>query len=193
MLSYNELKPKTFIVLNGAPYEVLSVHVFRKQQRKPVNQTKLRNLKTGKVTEQTFHQSETVEEADIDTKTLVYIYNAPARDGQTGLWWFHEVGDPGKRMSITEDIVGPQGKFLKEKTEVDGLLFNDEIIGIRIPIKAQLKVVEAPPNIKGNTAQGGTKPVTLETGAIVNAPLFVKTEDTIEVNTETGEYTQRVS
>ncbi|MCI0619529.1 elongation factor P [Candidatus Wolfebacteria bacterium] len=192
MLSYNEIKPKTFIVLNGEPYEVLSAHVFGKQQRRPVNQTKLRNLKTGKVVEQTFRQSETAEEADIDTTTLVYIYNTPTRGGQEGEWWFHESGDPGKRIGISENIVGTQGKFLKEKTEVDGLLFNSEIIGIRIPIKMQLAVTEAPPNVRGNTAQGGTKPVTLETGAVVNVPMFVKEGDVVEVNTETGTYTQRM-
>lgn len=186
MLSYNEVKPKTFIVWNGEPYEVLAAHVFRKQQRKPVNQTKLRNLKTGKVVEQTFHQSETIEEADVDTKTLIYIYN------NKGEWWFHEENNPGKRMGISESIVGAQGKFLKEKTTVDGLFFNDEVIGIRIPIKIQLTVAEAPPNVRGNTAQGGTKPATLETGAVVSVPMFVKEGDVVEVNTETGTYTNRV-
>lgn len=186
MLSYNELKPKTYIVFNGDPWEVVSVHVFRKQQRKPVNQTKIRNLKTGKVIDQTFHQSEKVEPADIETRTLTYIYN------NRGEWWFHEAENPSARMSIPEDTLGENRKFLKEQTDVDVLFFESEPIGIHVPIKMQLKVTEAPPNVKGNTATGGTKPVTLETGAVVNAPLFIEAGDTIEVNTETGEYTNRV-
>jgi len=185
MLEYNEIKPKTFIVLDGEPYEVIDSHVFRKQQRKPVNQTKLKNLITGKVAERSFHQSEKADEADLQKRQLVFIYQ------NRGEWWFHEVGNPGARFSIPEATIGDERKFLKENTEVEGLFFNDVIIGVRLPIKMTLKVVEAPPNVKGNTAQGGNKPVTLETGAIVTTPMFVEVGDMIEVNTQTGEYTGR--
>lgn len=185
MLDYSEIKEKKYIVLDGDPYEVLSSHVFRKQQRKPVNDTKLRNLITGKVTERSFHQSEKVEEADISKKTIKYLYN------NRGEWWFCEESDPSKRFKLPQELVGDQGKFLKENSLVDGLLFNDEIIGLKLPIKVELKVTEAPPAVKGNTAQGGNKQVTLETGAIISAPLFINEGDIIRVNTETGTYTER--
>ncbi len=186
MLTYNEIKPKKVILLNDEPYEVLDSHVFRKQQRKPVNATKLRNLITGKVTEYSFHVSEKAEEAEIESRPLVYIYQ------NRGEWWFHVVGNPSERITLAEDILGDQKKFLKEKMEIVGLFFNDKAIGVRLPIKVSYKVVEAPPTIRGNTSQGGNKLVKLETGAMINVPLFVEMGDTIEINTETGDYVSRV-
>lgn len=173
--------------MDGQPFEVLSSHVFRKQQRKPVNQTKLRNLITGKVIEYSFHQSEKAEQADISNKDVKYLYN------NKGEWWFCEPKDPSKRMSFSAEVVGDQGKFLKENTVVQAMTFNDEIIGLKLPIKVELKVTEAPPNIKGNTATGGTKIVTLETGAQISTPLFIAEGETIRVNTNTGEYVERAN
>lgn len=187
MLEYNEITERKYIVMDGQPFEVVSSHVFRKQQRKPVNQTKLRNLITGKVTEYSFHQSEKAEQADIATIDIKYLYN------NKGEWWFCEPNNPSKRMSFREEVVGPQGKYLKENMVVNAMTFNDDIIGLKLPIKVELKVKEAPPNVKGNTAQGGNKQVTLETGAVVNVPMFIAEGETIRVNTETGEYVERVN
>ncbi len=185
MLNYNEITNGKIILFNGEPYEVLDSHVFRKQQRKPVNATKLKNLITGKVTENSFHVSEKAEEAEIEDRPLVYIYNS------RGQWWFHKAGNPGERMTFPEDILGDKAKFLKEKMEVTGLYFDDRPIDIRLPIKVTYKVVEAPPNVRGNTAQGGNKLVKLETGAMITTPMFVEEGDTIEINTETGLYVGR--
>lgn len=186
ILSYNEIVPKKIIIYNNEPFEVLSSWVFRKQQRKPVNQTKLRGLKSGKVLEISFHQTETVPEADVESKELTYIYSAK---GET---WFHEAGNPKERISLPETITGPQMKFVKEKSDLSAVVWNDEVIGLQIPIKVELLVKEAPPAIKGNTAQGGSKQVVLETGAVVNTPLFINEGDIIRVNTETGDYVERV-
>lgn len=186
MLAYNDIRIGKVIIFNGEPYAVLSSHVFRKQQRKPVNATKLKNLITGKVTEYSFHVSEKAEEAEIETRPLTYIYNA------RGEWWFHRTGNPSERITLPEDLLGDQKKFLKEKMELDGLYFEDKPFGIRLPIKMQFKVAEAPPNVRGNTSQGGNKLVTLETGAQITTPMFVEIGDTIEINTETGEYVSRV-
>jgi len=187
MLVYNDIRVGKVILMDGAPYQVLDSHVFRKQQRKPVNATKLKNLITGKVTEYSFHVSEKADEAEIETLPLMYIYNAK------GEYWFHKVGAPADRMTLPADILGDQALYLKEKTEITGLFFDDKPIGVRLPIKMQFKVTEAPPNIRGNTAQGGDKLVTLETGATVTTPMFVNEGDTIEVNTETHEYVGRIS
>ena len=89
--------------------------------------------------------------------------------------------------------MGDQIKFVKEQSDVTALVWNDEIIGIQTPIKVELKVTEAPPAVKGNTAQGGSKQVVLETGAVINTPLFINEGDIVRVNTETGEYVERVS
>lgn len=187
MLSYNEITKKKYILLNKEPYEVLDSKVFRKQQRKPVNQTKLKHLITGKVTEQTFQASDKVEEAMLEKREVKYIYN------RGGEWWFNDPKDPSDRFALPESVVGEGRQFIKEEQVVEAVIFNNEIIGINVPIKVTLEVTEAPPNIKGNTSAGGTKQVVLETGATVNTPLFVETGDKIEVNTETGEYAGRVN
>jgi elongation factor P len=88
-------------------------------------------------------------------------------------------------------MVGEGGKFLKPNTEVETQSFNDSIFTVKLPIKMELKVVEAPPDVRGNTAQGGSKIVKLETGADINAPMFIKEGDVIRINTETGEYVER--
>lgn len=185
-LEYNEIKENKVIVMDGAPYVVLSSHVFRKQQRKPVNATKLKNLITGKVTEYSFHVSEKAEEAEIENKDIKYLYN------NRGEWWFCEVNDPSKRFKLDEILIGNGGKFLKANTIVQAIIFNKEIIGVKLPIKVDLKVTEAPPAVKGDTAKGGNKVITLETGATVLAPLFVNEGDVVRINTETGQYTDRV-
>jgi elongation factor P len=93
---------------------------------------------------------------------------------------------------LSGDIIGEQGKFLKPNTEIAALVWNGKVITASIPIKMEFKVIEAPPAIKGNTAQGGSKQVTIEGGAVVSVPLFVNEGDVIRINTETGEYVERV-
>jgi len=191
MLAYNDITKGRVIIMDGAPYEVLDSHVFRKQQRKPVNATKLKNLITGKVTEYSFHVSDKAEEAEIESKPLVYIYNSPARGGQAPEWWFHAVGNPSERLTLPDEILGDKKNFLKEKMEIEGLYFDEKPIGVKLPIKVVYKVVEAPPNVRGNTAQGGGKLVKIESGAMITTPMFVEEGNLIEVNTETGQYVGR--
>ena len=193
MLEYNEITERKYIILDGEPWEVLSSHVFRKQQRKPVNATKLRNMLSGRVTERSFHQSEKVEEADISTRKIKFLYQ------NKGEYWFCEEKDPSKRFELDEAILGVGVRFIKNNTLADALVFNDPdvdgdgiIIGVKTPITVELKVTEAFDAVKGDTATGGSKTVTLETGAVINVPLFVKQGDTIRINTETGEYRERV-
>lgn len=194
ILQYNEIKNGKIILFEGAPHQVLSAHVFRMQQRKPVNATKLKNLLTGGVSEYSFHQSEKVEEVELETKEIKYLYyrkpGLPA--GRQGEYWFADSKDSSARFSLKENIIGEKAKFLKPNTTVEQILFQGKIISIRLPIKVELKVTEAPPGIKGDTAQGGQKQITLETGATLNVPLFVKEGDTIRINTESGQYVDRV-
>ncbi|HWH07196.1 MAG TPA: elongation factor P [Candidatus Paceibacterota bacterium] len=186
ILSYNEIVQKKVIDYNGDPYEVLSSHVFRMQQRKPVNQTKLRNLVSGKVIEISFHQSETVPEADISRMQALYLYT------NRGESWFAEEGNPKNRFSFPEAAVADKIKWLKQNSPVEVLLFRESPITITIPVKVDLIVKEAPPAIKGDTATGGNKLVTMETGAGVLTPLFINEGDVIKINTDTGEYVERV-
>ncbi len=186
MLDYNEASVHKYIIFENEPWEVIASHVFRKQQRKPVNAVKLRNLITGRITEVSFHVSDKIEEAEIDKKEVKYLYT------NRGEYWFSEASDPSKRFELPEIMLGSGSKFLKPNTVVDAMLFDEKIIGIKMPIKMELKVVEAHETTKGNTAQGATKAVVLETGAEIQVPMFIKQGDVVRVNTETGVYTDRV-
>jgi len=186
MLEYNEILKGKVILLGEEPYEVLDAHVFRKQQRKPVNQTKLRHLITGKVTEQAFHVSEKVPEADLSTKSVKYLY------ANKGEQWFCDDKNPADRFMLSAETIGTGGNFMKPNMLVEALVFDEQIIGIKIPIKMELKVTDAPPAVRGNTSQGGSKLITLETGTILNAPLFINEGDIVRINTTTGEYVERV-
>lgn len=186
VLSYNEITLKKVILHDGDPYLVVASHVFRKQQRKPVNITKLKNLKSGRVVETTFHQNETVEEAEMETMTATFIY----RKGNE--YWFHQSGKPGERFALTDDLVGDQGRFLKERSDIDAIVFDQEVIGLKFPIKMDLMVKEAMEAVKGNTSSGALKEVTVETGAKIMVPMFINQGDLISINTETGDYSERV-
>lgn len=186
MLEYNEASIGKFILIDNEPYEVLESHVFRKQQRKPVNATKLRNLITGNIKEISFHQSEKVDEAELDKRDIKYLYN------NRGEWWFTEINDPSKRFKIEPSMIGDRGRFLKANSTATALVFDERIIGLSLPIKVDLKVTEAPPAVRGDTSKGGTKQITLETGAIINGPLFINEGEVIRINTDTGEYVERV-
>jgi elongation factor P len=187
ILSYNEITQKKVIEYNNEPYEVLSSHVFRMQQRKPVNQTKLRHLVSGKVTEISFHQSETVPEADIGKMKAQYLYT------NRGESWFAEEGNAKNRFAFPEAAVADKVKWLKAGSTVEVMLYKDIPATIAIDIKIELTVVEAPPAIKGDTATGGNKLVKLESGAAVLTPLFINEGDVIRINSETGEYVERVN
>ncbi|MES2213750.1 MAG: elongation factor P [Patescibacteria group bacterium] len=186
MLEYNEITLRKYIVLDGEPWEVLDAHVFRKQQRKPVNATKLKNLISGRVTERSFHVSEKVEEAEIESRDVKFLYQ------NKGEFWFCDPEVPADRFKIAESVLGVQAKFIKKDSIIQALSFDDTIIGMKIPIKIDLQVIEAHPAVKGNTAQGGTKVVKVETGAELQVPMFIKEGEIIRINTETGEYAERV-
>lgn len=184
-LGVNELKPKTFFLYEDQPYIVLETHHLKMQQRRPVVQTRMRNLLNGKVLERNFAQSDVFEVADITRQKVKFLYNH--RDK----YFFAEDNNPSKRFELSEDIIGDQTKFLKANTVLEAISFNGNIINVELPVKMDFKVVEAPPSIKGNTAQGGVKQAKIETGAMINVPLFVEQDDLITINTETGEYVSR--
>lgn len=187
MLEYNEIKERKVIVFDGEPYKIQTSHVFRKQQRKPVNAVKMQNLLSGRVIEHSFHVSDKAEEADLITRKVKFLYL------NKGEYWFCEEKDPSKRFKLTETQIGSQGQFMKPNTLIDVEYFGDQLVGVSLPVKVELKVTEAAPAVKGNTVQGGSKIVVLETGATVNVPMFINEGDILRIHTETGEYVERVS
>ncbi len=186
MLSYNDVKPGVAVLIDGEPYVCTWNNIMQKQQRRPVNQTKMRHIIKGNTMEYSFQQSDKLVEAEIESKKAVFIYE------RNGEWFFHEAANRSNRFSLTDDMVGDSGKYLTANTEVEVLIFDEKPFQVKIPVKMELKVTEAPPNVRGNTAQGGSKVVTLETGTKLNVPMFVEAGDTIRINTETGEYVERV-
>ena len=186
MLTSSDLRKGVRILIDGEPYEVLDSNPMKKAQRRVVMQTKLKSLLTGNALERNFHQGDVFEEAELTKLSSKYLY------GHRGRYFFCEQENPSKRFDLGEELLGNQAKFLKPNEVVDAIIFNEKVVSISLPIKTQLKVTEAPPGIKGDSAQGGTKIVTLETGVRVSVPLFVEEGDVIEVNTETGEYTRRM-
>jgi elongation factor P len=186
MLDYNELKPGTYIVLDGKPYVVLEFNFLRMQQRKPAVQTKVKDLISGKVISRSFHMADQIEEADIAKKKVKFLYT------NKGEYWFCEEKNPAGRFKLPREIIGDSADFLKPNTIVDALFFGEDIINIDLPIKMDLKVAEAPPSFRGDTASAGSKQVRLESGAMLNVPFFINEGDMVRVNTKERAYVERV-
>lgn len=149
-------------------------------------QTKMKNILNGKLYERNFQQSDVFEEADIKSQNVKFLYSH--RDE----FWFAQENDPSQRFKLDQEVIGDGVKFLKANTIVKAVLFNQKIINIELPIKMDFRVIEAPPAVRGDTAQGGVKQVKLETGATINVPLFINEGDIVRINTQSGEYTERV-
>ena len=185
MLSMNDLKPGVIIELDGEPYVVLESNHNKVAQRRPVMQTKIRNVITGKVRAETFQQSDNIREAGIERIKAKFIY-------RTRTDFFFQT-DSGDKMGFKEDMLGDKTNYLKKDMAVDIFVFKEKPISVELPIKIVLEVKEAPPGHRGDTVQGGLKDVVLETGAIVKTPLFVETGDKIEIDTRTGSYVRRAN
>lgn len=191
MLQYNEIREKKIIIHDDEPAEVVESHVARTQQRKPQNQVKLKSLISGKTIAATFHVSDTADEADITKREVMFLYH------NRGEYWFCKPDNKGDRFKLDEVLIGDAKKFLKENTIVTALVWTNEdeeetVIKVVLPIKMELRVKDAPPAVRGDTAKGGNKTVVLENGATINVPMFIEAGEVIRVNTETGDYVERV-
>jgi elongation factor P len=173
------------IVFENEPFRVMASEFMRKQATRPVMRTQLKNLKTGVVLEHTFKQSDKVAEADMGRTTAQYLY----RDGSQVEFMRQ---DSFEQMSVDETELDENAKFMKEGEEVTLLLFEDKLVGVELPIKIERKVVDAPPGVKGNTATNVMKEIVIEGGVKMRAPLFVKTDDIIRVDTRDGSFVERV-
>jgi elongation factor P len=159
---------------------------MRTAQRKPVMQTKLRNVITGKVMEYSFKFGEKVEEADVTREKANFLYA-----DESGTHFMNN--ETFETVDMPKEVTQEQENFLKEGMEVQILRFNNKPVSIDLPIKVELKVTEAPPNVVGNSGGSVTKPVTMETGLSVNVPMFIKEGDILRIDTRSGEYVERAS
>jgi len=185
-LDMNDIRVGMIIELDGALYKVLTRHHKKKNRGKPTTVCKLKNLNTDATLEKTFHATDTAKEPDIERGRIKFIY------GNRGTFVFSEPDNPGNRFELSESVIGEAQNFLKSNETVEALRHNGKIISITLPVKIDFKVSEAPPNVKGNTQGSTTKDIVLETGAIIKTPMFINKGDIVKVNTETGEYVERV-
>lgn len=183
-MKIDELKIGKVIEVNEQPFIVLSSDFMKTAQRRPVMRTKLKNLKTGAVLEKTFKQGDNVSEADMHRSQAQYLYRESDQ-------YFFMDQESYEQFSIGEDVLGKSARFLKESDVNTVLNYDGKPIAVELPNKVDFKVTEAPPGIKGDTATGGMKEVTLENGLKVNVPLFIKVGDVVRVNTQTGKYSER--
>ncbi|PON51581.1 Translation elongation factor [Parasponia andersonii] len=182
--SSNDIKVGTEIEIDGAPWRVLEFLHVKPGKGAAFVRTKIRNFITGNTIEKTFRAGVTIDEANVFKETKQFTYKDVSQFVFMDLTTFEEI-------RLNEADVGDKTKWLKEGMDCNLLLWKGKVIGLELPITVQLSVVEVDPGLKGDTAQGGSKPATLETGAIVNVPLFINTGDTIIVDTRTGQYTSR--
>jgi elongation factor P len=148
--------------------------------------TRLRNLRTGAVIDKTFRAGERMEQAIIDRRPLQFLYRAGDDYVFMDTHTFDQTALPGAR-------VGEGVKYLKPDTEVQVMTFGSEMLGVDLPNTVELQVTQTDPGLRGDTASGGSKPATLETGAVVNVPLFINEGDVLRIDTRTGKYLERAS
>lgn len=186
MLSISDIKLGTAIKHNGQPYIVIyTQHV--KMGRGGANlKTKLKNLITGQNLEITYSGGDKAEEADLERNKADFLYR------ENELFFFMD-NDSYEQFALNKEVIGEQGGFLKEGVTVDVLIFQNNPVSIKLPVKVELKVSDTPPGVKGDTAGNASKTAILETGKEIRVPLFINQGEIIRVNTETGEYVERVN
>jgi len=185
MATTSEFRPGLTIRIDGELWTVVEFQHVNPGNWRAFVRAKLKSLRTGKVIETRFRAGEAIDPVRIETKEFQYLYH----DGSGYVFMDNETFD---QMSLDEKVVGDGAHFLKE-TETVEIAFNGaDIVSVEIPITVQLKVVETPPGVRGDTATGAQKPAKVETGAMVNVPLFINEGDMIKVDTRTGDYIERV-
>ena len=184
--STNEFRSGLKVMLDGEPCSILDNEFVKPGKGQAFNRVKLRNLKTGRQWERTFKSGDTLEGADVMDRTMEYLYT----DGE--FWYFMEP-DTFEQHQADAKAVGDSHLWLKEQDKCEVTLYNGVPLSVAPPNFVELEIVETDPGLKGDTAQGGSKPATLSTGAVVKVPLFLGTGEVIRIDTRTGEYQGRAS
>ena len=183
--STNEFKGGLKIMQDGDPCSIVENEFVKPGKGQAFSRVKIRNLKTGRVVEKTFKSGESVEAADVMDTDMQYLYT----DGE--FWHFM---DPNsfEQMGASETAVGDAKLWLKEQDTVEVTLWNGVPLSVTPPNFVELTITQTDPGVRGDTAQGGNKPATMETGAVIKVPLFVEEGEVIKIDTRSGEYVSRV-
>ena len=184
MLNLNEIKIGVLLKIADEPYVVIRADHHKMGRSGAVLKTKLKNLLNSNVIEKTFQGNDKAEEAETETNQVNYLYKT-----ETEAYFMNNKNF--EQLSLPIEQIGRKLKFLKESLDVDILYFQGQPVSLKLPIKISLKVISSPPGVKGNSAGNVSKIVQLETGAQINAPMFINEGDLVIVNTDTGEYVSR--
>ncbi|MCL5290658.1 MAG: elongation factor P [Eubacteriales bacterium] len=184
MISTNDLKTGLTVEIDGDVYQVIEFQHVKPGKGAAFVRSKIRNMRTGAVVEKTFNAGEKLPRARIERREMQYLYN----DGKNYNFMDMESYD---QIQLTDEALGDAVKYLKENMNIEVLMFQGKHIGVEIPNFVELEVVETAPGIKGDTASGGSKPATLETGAQVQVPFFINVGDVLQIDTRTGNYIKR--
>ncbi|MCL6479444.1 MAG: elongation factor P [Peptococcaceae bacterium] len=184
MISTNDFRTGLTIEVDGDAYQVVEFQHVKPGKGAAFVRSKLRNLRTGAVIEKTFNAGEKIPRARIDRREFQYLYN----DGSVYNFMDMETYD---QTGLTAEQLGDATKYLKENMTLNVLFYQGKPIGVDLPNYVELEVVETTPGIKGDTASGGSKPATLETGYVVQVPFFINVGDILQIDTRTGQYIKR--
>lgn len=186
MLSFNQIKLGAVIDVNGQPFQIIKAEHSKTARSGAVLRAKMKNLIDGSVLENTYKQSDTFQEADLSRSKANFMY----REGDQ----FHFMdNETYEQFALDLETVGDISRYVKEGDDVEIMSFNQKPVSLSLPPKVTLKVTQAPPGVKGDTAGNATKRVTVETGYQVDVPLFIKEGEMIRVNTDTGAYSERAN
>ncbi|MFW6149599.1 MAG: elongation factor P [Atribacterota bacterium] len=185
MISTSDFKNGLSIELDQELYTIIEFQHVKPGKGGAFVRTKLKNYQTGAVIDKTFRAGEKVEQAIIDRKNMQYIYN-------DGHYYYFMDKDNYEQIPINQELIGDYADLLKEGNDIEIAFWKGRVIGLELPASIALKVVKTMPGVKGNTVSGALKPATLETGAEVQVPLFIKEGDIIKVTTKDKKYQERV-
>jgi len=184
LISTNDFRTGLTINIDGEVYQVIDFQHVKPGKGSAFVRSKIKNLRTGAVIERTFNAGEKMPRAHIERREVQYLYS----DGDG--FYFMDM-ETYEQISLTKDELGEAVKFMKENMTINLLMFQGKSIGLDLPNFVELKVVETAPGIKGDTASGGSKPATLETGYVVQVPFFINVGDVLQIDTRTGQYLKR--
>jgi len=174
------------IEIDGEPFVITYFQHVKPGKGGAFVRTKIKNLLNGKSVDKTFRSGEKVSEAEIEERTMQYLY----KDGDDCIFMDTKNYE---QIPITDDVIGDNAKFLLENAEVDVLFWKRNPVNIELPSFVEIAITQSDPGVKGDTSSGATKPATLETGAVIQVPLFLKEGEKVRVDTRTGEYCERVN
>jgi len=185
MVSVNDFRPGLTVEIDGDLYQVVEFMHVKPGKGAAFVRSKLRNVRTGFSVERTFNAGEKVSLARVEVREMQFLY----RSEDDFIFMDTETYD---QITLTLEKMGDAVKYLKENMMIEVQLYQSEALGISLPNTVELKVTDTAPSFKGDTATGGSKPATVETGAVVNVPFFVSVGDMLQVDTRTGAYLKRI-